>query len=58
MKYSPKRKKKKAIRLIKVNGENEKLVKEGDVTGKAFKDLEGDIKIGDGTVSVRFERVR
>ncbi|NWK69173.1 DUF3994 domain-containing protein [Bacillus paramycoides] len=33
---------------------SEKLVKEGDVYWlKAFKDLEGDIKIGDGTVSIK-----
>ncbi|MGX5456362.1 DUF3994 domain-containing protein [Bacillus cereus] len=33
---------------------SEKLVKEGDIYWlKAFKDLEGDIKIGDGTVSVK-----
>ncbi|PGE13336.1 hypothetical protein COM64_25565 [Bacillus toyonensis] len=33
---------------------SEKLVKEGDIYWlKAFKDLEGDIKIGDGTVSMK-----
>ncbi|MEB8676030.1 DUF3994 domain-containing protein, partial [Bacillus cereus] len=33
---------------------SEKLVKEGDIYWlKAFKDLEGDIKIGDGTVSIK-----
>ncbi|CAH2463237.1 MULTISPECIES: DUF3994 domain-containing protein [Bacillus] len=33
---------------------SEKLVKEGDIYWlKAFKDLEGDIKVGDGTVSMK-----
>ena len=55
MKYSPEKKKEKGDKTDKeLMEKSEKLVKEGDIYWlKAFKDLEGDIKIGDGTVSVK-----